>query len=106
MAHVERASAGHKLGQLVGDWFEEHLALPLLQRVADHLHVYSLDLDSPDCETRRRAITKLGELGDRRAVATIETARTKDDKATPWYKLRCIGSRADEAEKKLMVAHR
>src|SRR5579859_2751319 len=40
MADVERASAGHKLGQLVGDWFEEYLALPLLQRVADHLSVY------------------------------------------------------------------
>ncbi|HEY3966573.1 MAG TPA: hypothetical protein VGM05_18570 [Planctomycetaceae bacterium] len=40
MADVERASAGHKLGQLVGDWFEEYLALPLLQRVADHLDVY------------------------------------------------------------------
>lgn len=36
----ERASAGHKLGQLVGDWFEEYLALPLLQRVSDHLHLY------------------------------------------------------------------
>ena len=35
-----RASAGHKLGQLVGDWFEEFLALPLLQRVADHLDLF------------------------------------------------------------------
>ena len=40
MADAERASAGHKLGQLVGDWFEESLALPLLQRVADHLNLY------------------------------------------------------------------
>ena len=40
MADAERASAGHKLGQLVGDWFEEYLVLPLLQQVAEHLHVY------------------------------------------------------------------
>src|SRR5579872_2832310 len=40
MTDAKRASAGHKLGQLVGDWFEEFLALPLLQRVADHLNLY------------------------------------------------------------------
>jgi len=34
------ASAGHKLGQLVGDWFEEHFVLPLLTDVADGLHLY------------------------------------------------------------------
>lgn len=40
MPEGERASAGHKLGQLVGDWFEEFLALPLLQQVGDHLHLF------------------------------------------------------------------
>ncbi len=40
MADQERASAGHKLGQLVGDWFEEFFVLPLLQRVADQLKLY------------------------------------------------------------------
>lgn len=34
------ASAGHKLGQLVGDWFEEWFVLPLLNDVADGLHLY------------------------------------------------------------------
>lgn len=37
------ASSGHKLGQLIGDWFEEFFVLPLLQQVADRL---SLFLDS------------------------------------------------------------
>lgn len=40
MAEKELSSAGHKLGQLVGDWFEEHFVLPLLQKVADHLKLY------------------------------------------------------------------
>ena len=34
------ASAGHKLGQLVGDWFEECFVLPLLTDVADGLRLY------------------------------------------------------------------
>ena len=34
------ASAGHKLGQLVGDWFEEYFVLPLLTDVADGLRLY------------------------------------------------------------------
>ncbi len=34
------ASAGHKLGQLVGDWFEEYVVLPLLTSVADGLGLY------------------------------------------------------------------
>ena len=34
------ASSGHKLGQLVGDWFEEKVATYLLTRVADELDLY------------------------------------------------------------------
>jgi hypothetical protein len=40
MADKELSSSGHKLGQLVGDWYEQHFVLPLLQKVADHLKVY------------------------------------------------------------------
>jgi hypothetical protein len=40
MAEQELSSAGHKLGQLVGDWFEEHFVLPLLTKVAAHLNLY------------------------------------------------------------------
>lgn len=36
----ELSSAGHKLGQLVGDWFEEHFVRPLLLKVANHLNLY------------------------------------------------------------------
>ena len=42
MARRKLSSAGHKLGQLIGDWYEEHFVLPLLQEVATRL---KLDLD-------------------------------------------------------------
>ena len=37
---VRRASAGHKLGQLIGDWFEQFFILPLLAKVADELNLF------------------------------------------------------------------
>lgn len=35
-----RASAGHKLGQLIGDWFEQYFVLPLLTQVATQLGLF------------------------------------------------------------------
>lgn len=40
MTDKEQSSAGHKLGQLVGDWFQDYFAAPLLQEVADKLGLY------------------------------------------------------------------
>ncbi len=40
MAGNSGASAGHQLGQIVGNWFEEHIALPLLDDVAGELDLY------------------------------------------------------------------
>jgi hypothetical protein len=34
------ASAGHQLGQLVGDWFQDYFVVPLLEEVADRLKLY------------------------------------------------------------------
>lgn len=34
------ASAGHKLGQLIGDWHEEYFVLPLIQKVGKALDLY------------------------------------------------------------------
>lgn len=34
------ASSGHKLGQLIGDWFEEYFVYPLLQSVATELNLF------------------------------------------------------------------
>src|SRR3954453_3339381 len=56
MAEKELSSAGHKLGQLVGDWLEEHFVLPLLKQVADHLKLY---LDSRFRERPGRTSEKI-----------------------------------------------
>jgi hypothetical protein len=37
---TELASAGHKFGQIIGDWFEEYFAVPLLSDIADALSLY------------------------------------------------------------------
>ncbi|MCI5165769.1 MAG: hypothetical protein D3903_06660 [Candidatus Electrothrix sp. GM3_4] len=34
------ASSGHKLGQLIGDWYEEYFVLPLLQEVGKNLRLF------------------------------------------------------------------
>lgn len=39
-------SAGHKLGQLVGDWFQDYFAAPLLQEIASRLELF---LDHRTC---------------------------------------------------------
>ncbi|HEX4130802.1 MAG TPA: hypothetical protein VHZ24_12230 [Pirellulales bacterium] len=56
MADQEHASAGHKLGQLVGDWFEEFFVMSLLRRVADHLNLY---LDCRFCPRQARRGDKI-----------------------------------------------
>ncbi|PSW25757.1 hypothetical protein C9J19_18380 [Photobacterium phosphoreum] len=40
MTQQKRSSSGHKLGQLIGDWFEEDIAAPLLEKVAFELNLY------------------------------------------------------------------
>jgi hypothetical protein len=42
------ASAGHRLGQLIGDWWEEAVALPLLEEVAEQLKLHL------DCRFKKR----------------------------------------------------
>ena len=36
----KNASSGHKLGQLIGDWYEEYFVLPLLEKVGADLNLY------------------------------------------------------------------
>ena len=36
----KNASSGHKLGQLIGDWYEEYFVLPLLQEVGKSLNLF------------------------------------------------------------------
>jgi hypothetical protein len=37
----ELSSAGHKLGQAIGDWFEEYFVLPLLSQTANELSLFT-----------------------------------------------------------------
>lgn len=43
-ADMEGGSAGHELGQVVGNWYEEYIAWPVLEGVANRLGLY--------CDTR------------------------------------------------------
>ena len=52
---AKQASAGHKLGQLIGDWWEEFVVLPLLREVAAELDLF---LDS-------RFVDRPGRRGDK-----------------------------------------
>jgi len=40
MTESKRSSSGHKLGQIIGDWFEEDIAVWLLSKVAEKLGLY------------------------------------------------------------------
>lgn len=40
MAKKKTSSSGHKLGQIIGDWYEKFFAYPILLKVADDLGLY------------------------------------------------------------------
>jgi len=70
---------------------------------ADYVQAWMLDLDSPDCDVRRRAADKLGESGDRHALAKLRAVKKKEDGETPWYRSACLGDRAEKAEKRILA---
>ncbi len=70
---------------------------------ADYVQAWMLDLDSPDCDVRRHAADKLGETGDRHALAKLRVAKKKEDQETPWYRSACLGDRAEKAEKRILA---
>lgn len=37
---IELSSSGHKLGQMIGDWWEEYIALPTLKNISSMLDLY------------------------------------------------------------------
>lgn len=71
---------------------------------SDYLNLWAADLQHPECEVRQFAVTKLGELGDKRALAAIRAARKQEDETTPWFSFKCLGGRAEEAEKKILAS--
>ncbi len=70
---------------------------------SEYVRAWIADLDSPDCDVRRRAAEKLGEAGDRHALAKLRTARKHERDETPWYRSYCLGDRADEAERRILA---
>jgi hypothetical protein len=69
----------------------------------DYRRALTADLDSSQCEVRRKAVERLGELGDQHAIPTLRLAKKKDHDSTPWYKASCLGSRPDKAEKQILA---
>jgi HEAT repeat protein len=69
---------------------------------ADYLTVWLRDLESEDCDVRRHAVAKLGDLGDKRAIDALRAAKKKSDAEGSWFSS-CLGSRTEEAEKKILA---
>lgn len=70
---------------------------------SDYVQAWMLDLDSPDCDVRRHAADKLGDSGDRHALAKLRAVRKREDQETPWYRSACLGDRAEKAEKRILA---
>lgn len=63
---------------------------------------YILDLESPTCDVRRRAVEKLGAIGTRRAVKALRAAKVGDEKTGGWFRDRCLGERLEVAEREIL----
>ena len=46
---------------------------------------------------------KLGEFGDKSTLSSIKAAAKKDADSTAWYQSSCLGSRSEDAEKKIVA---
>ncbi len=64
---------------------------------------YVLDLDVRECDVRRTAVEKLGEMGTRRALPALKKARAEDEETGGWFSGRCLGGRLDDAEQKILA---
>jgi hypothetical protein len=64
---------------------------------------YIADLDSPECEVRRKAVEKLGAIGTRRAVTALRDAKGDDAKTGGWLRSACLGERLDDAEQRILA---
>jgi tetratricopeptide (TPR) repeat protein len=73
---------------------------------ADLLQAWHRDLEDPaaTCDARRRAVEMIGDYDSGKdVVAQLRAAKKKDQAQTPWYKRSCLGSRTDDAEKKILA---
>jgi hypothetical protein len=69
----------------------------------DQRRALTADLRAPECDMRRKAVERLGALGDQRALPDLREAKQKDQASTPWYRTTCLGKRTDKAEKLILA---
>ncbi len=69
----------------------------------NYVAVYTLDLQSNDCEIKREAVEQLGKRGNKEAISALRAARKKEEAETPWYAFDCIGGRAQKAEQQILA---
>jgi hypothetical protein len=89
----KNASSGHKLGQLIGDWYEEYFVLPLLVKAADTLELF---VDSRFIEREVREGKILWDDLDGNTVDydyVLELGGTKDKLGTPVAFIECFWRR-------------
>ncbi|RCK38632.1 hypothetical protein TH25_25530 [Thalassospira profundimaris] len=98
MAEVN-SSSGHKLGQLVGDWFEEYFVCPLLKEVAESLNLYA---DSRFNSRACRGHKIIWEYLDSNEVdydAVLEINGTNAQKGIPVAFIECFWRRGSRHSK-------
>lgn len=93
------ASSGHKLGQLVGDWFEEHFVFPLLQKAGEKLDLF---VDSRFVNRSTRTGKIIWNDIDGNAVdydAVLELGGSTDKRGVPVAFIECFWRRGSRHSK-------
>src|SRR5207245_2982273 len=70
---------------------------------ADYVNAYVADLQSDECALKRRAVERLGNIGDKQALSPIEVAAKADKAKKHWYWFSCLGDRPQHAEKEILA---
>ena len=89
----KNASSGHKLGQLIGNWYEEYFVLPLLEKAAYALELF---VDSRFVEREIREGKILWEDIDKNSVDydyVLELGGTKENLGVPVAFIECFWRR-------------
>jgi tetratricopeptide (TPR) repeat protein len=70
---------------------------------SDWAAAYVLDLESSDCDVRRRAVEKLEKIGDKSALPAIRKANAADEKTGGFLRSKCLGDRPEHAERAILA---
>ncbi len=95
----KNASSGYKLGQLIGDWYEEYFVFPLLQEVGKNLKLF---VDSRFIDRRARESKILWDDTDGNSVDydyVLELNGTNDTLGIPVAFIECFWRRGSRHSK-------